>query len=126
MTEGYIIYSQSVTIPLNSTRYVDPFGIHTIQTAENIPRTPICQNTAKKLWMKCFSNSNADLGLAVMVRKNGADTALYGWVPANETGVFSATADVDFADGDEISIKFTNADPDGAVNLVVGICFLSQ
>jgi len=60
--------------------------------------------TLKKLYVNVVANSGN--GNAIFtVRKNGADTALTLTVGAEQTGVFSVTADVSVSNGDLLALE---------------------
>jgi hypothetical protein len=128
MTSGYCIIGHKLTKSAVAIQWSSLQSDISIIAEANVA-LPICENTAKKLFMKIWAYSMVDAGALPIpcvftVMKNGAATALTVSVAA--TGTFTVTADVAYADGDTFSIE---CDPRndysvGAVTFQAVLCFL--
>jgi len=98
----YISHKTAITAPALATKtnYQSLLG-DVVSPTESDVRIPIAENTAKRLVLKIISITN--LNFSIYVRKNGLDTSLQ-ILDKVLAGLYAIDVDVDFADGDEISI----------------------
>jgi hypothetical protein len=128
MTSGYCIIGHRLTKSAVAIQWSSTEADISIVAEANVA-LPICENTAKKLFVQIWAYSMKDAGALPIpceftLMKNGVATALTVSVAA--TGTFSVTADVAFNDADTFSIQCDprNDYSTGAVTFQAVLCFL--